>query len=127
MLNFSILGKNMMDENIIDQKVIQNLKDLESPKRPNIVKELITLFILTADPIAEKINTSTNDMQALSISAHTLKSAAAAVGALRLSKICFELEQIGLSKLPVENLEHKIDLFNIEYKLAIEALKCFLA
>lgn len=116
----------MANDMIIDLHVLQDLRDLQSPNGPDIVKELMTLFIKTADPIASKINASKSDFHVLSAQAHTLKSAAAGIGALRLSETCFILEKVGLGQLVSDDINKEIENFNNEYKLAISAIKEYL-
>ncbi|MCC7011788.1 MAG: Hpt domain-containing protein [Planctomycetes bacterium] len=84
-------------ESVIDAGVIAGLKELGGDEDPGLYLEVIELFL---DDAAQQIVNlreamARGDTRQLERIAHTLKSSSANVGALRFSKLCFEIEQLG--------------------------------
>lgn len=82
---------------VIDASVLEMLKLLGGDDEPELFVELIDLFITDAKQLVGVLERSleAGDIKLLERTAHTLKSSCANVGALRMSKLCFELEQLG--------------------------------
>jgi HPt (histidine-containing phosphotransfer) domain-containing protein len=84
-------------ESVLDTSVIETLKMLGGDDEPQLFVELVDLFVEDAK-LAEAIlrdALAKNDTRLLERTAHTLKSSCANVGALPMSRLCFELEQLG--------------------------------
>ena len=110
-----------MKENIIDSETIEGLKRLQKPGKPDLLKELIVLFL---DSTAEYMKilraaVENRDLGTVSHIAHSFKSSAANLGALNLSEICYELEKIGNGELSPEQLK---DVFQRAEKAYAEAV-----
>ncbi len=84
-------------EGAVDWRVLDELKVLQKPGAPDLRLRLMTMFLKSSPPLMEGIRTAvlTSDAQLLTMSAHTLKSTALSLGAMRLGAICADLEQIG--------------------------------
>ena len=77
----------------IDQAVLDTLRELNEDGEPDIVTELIDLFLRDTPPrlAALKDAIREGDVQALSQNAHTLKGSSANLGATRLASLNAEL------------------------------------
>lgn len=82
-----------MDEPI-DPIVLQDLRSLQEEGEPDILVELIGLFLEDAPVqiIAIRTAIQENHSRNLEVAAHTLKGSCGNLGAKSLSSICLELE-----------------------------------
>ncbi|MCF7983950.1 MAG: response regulator [Thiohalocapsa sp.] len=85
------------DAEHIDPTVIDAIKRLQRPGRPDPVVKVCSLYLASAPALMEEMRAAVAEgaMDRLRISAHTLKSSSANLGARRFSEICRELEAIG--------------------------------
>jgi HPt (histidine-containing phosphotransfer) domain-containing protein len=92
-------GRRQKPKPALDQKAIDNLRDLQMKGEPDILGELGGLFLEGAPHrIKAMIDALSNgDPNTLCREAHNLKSSSANLGAVRLSEICADLEAIGRS------------------------------
>lgn len=78
----------------IDPEAIEQLRFLEDEDQPNVVAELVALFLEHSPPkikqIAEAIDA--HDIPALKRAAHSLKGSSGNVGAQGMQKVCEQLE-----------------------------------
>ncbi len=83
----------------LDQGVLSSLRELQMEGDPDIIVELGGLFMSRAHQRLESMMAAieNGDPTALYKEAHNMKSSSANLGALRLSSICKDLEQIGRS------------------------------
>jgi HPt (histidine-containing phosphotransfer) domain-containing protein len=86
-----------VNDPILDPDIIAGLRQLNQPGEPDMVQQVLTLFLedatLRLDDIANAIDR--RDGPALQRAAHTFKGAAASIGASRLQEPCRELELLG--------------------------------
>jgi CheY-like chemotaxis protein/HPt (histidine-containing phosphotransfer) domain-containing protein len=84
------------DEEPLDPKALQALRDLRRPGRPDVLKRVIDLFATDAPRLVTAMRdaVASNNADALRQAAHTLKSTSANVGAISLSTNCREIEQL---------------------------------
>ncbi len=108
----------------IDQSVLANLKELQEEGEPDIVEEVGGLFLKHApEKIAAIENAvAVKDAKALQVSAHSLKSSSAYVGAMGLSAMSKDLEMMGRSG-SLEGAEGKIKALAAEYERVKSALE----
>ena len=87
--------ENKVSGKSVDQAVLDRLRELNEDDEPDIVTELIDLFLRDTPPrlAALKDAISEGDAQALSQTAHTLKGSSASLGATRLAALNAELEK----------------------------------
>ena len=85
---------------IIDMTIIEALRDLGGNEDPNLVVELIDLYLLDAPERIREIEEAldSHDFDLLERASHTLKSASANIGAAQLSALCSELEGMARSQ-----------------------------
>lgn len=108
----------------IDQSVLANLKELQEEGEPDIVEEVGSLFLKHAPEKIAAIEKAAakKDAKALQVSAHSLKSSSAYVGAMGLSGLSKDLEMMGRSG-SVEGAEGKIEALTAEYERVKVALE----
>jgi HPt (histidine-containing phosphotransfer) domain-containing protein len=75
---------------VIDGRVIQSLRDLGGEDEPELLSELIEIFLDDAPMRMEDITLglASGDLARVERGAHTLKSSSANIGALGLSDLC---------------------------------------
>ncbi len=91
------LNENQQAQPAIDAAVLQALHNTLGEEDSASLNDLFTLFLEDASDLLEKTSRAaeTGDRAALQRAAHTLKSTGAAFGAMRLARLCRELEQMG--------------------------------
>ena len=108
----------------IDPSVLATLRELQEEGEPDIIEEVGGLFLKHApEKIAaiEKAAAEKN-AKALQVSAHSLKSSSAYVGAMGLSTMSKDLEMMGRSG-SLEGAERKIEALTAEYARVKAALE----
>ena len=81
----------------LDQSVLDVIRDLENEDAPDIFANIIGLYLDKSPELLQTMQTAIaeRDAESLRDAAHTLKSSSANVGALILSALCKELEDMG--------------------------------
>jgi HPt (histidine-containing phosphotransfer) domain-containing protein len=84
---------------VMDWSVLDSLKVLQKPGRPDIGRMLITTFLSALPPLMESTRAAViiSDGVALRNTAHSMKSSSTAIGAVVFGKTCAELEFLGKS------------------------------
>ena len=112
---------------IVDTSVIASLKELGGEDDPGLFVEVVDMFLEDAEKHVDNLRTAlaSGDIKLLERTAHTLKSSSANVGAMRFSKLCFEIEQRGRSSQidGVQALVEQAVRHYAEARLALEAQK----
>ncbi len=108
----------------IDQSVLANLKELQEEGEPDIVEEVGGLFLKHAPEKIAAIERAAaeKNAKALQVSAHSLKSSSAYVGAMGLSAMSRDLEMMGRSG-SLEGVKGKIEAMTAEYSRVKAALE----
>jgi HPt (histidine-containing phosphotransfer) domain-containing protein len=85
------------DEPVLDHKMLASLRQGQSPDEPDIVTELIEIFLAETPPLLDQIREAieTGNAPKLRHAAHTLKGSSTSLGAKALAARCYELEKIG--------------------------------
>jgi two-component system sensor histidine kinase/response regulator len=102
-------------EDPLDRGVLAGLRELQEEGEPDILIELIELFLTDVPPqlVALKEALEAGDARSVGRVAHTLKGSSGNMGATRMTTICSELEAVGasgdLSRAPelLERLEEE--------------------
>ncbi|MDQ3440234.1 MAG: Hpt domain-containing protein [Planctomycetota bacterium] len=83
-----------MSDPALDLEVIERLRSLNQPGAPDVVREVLTLFLEETPARLAAITAAaeSGDADALRRAAHVLKGSAAAIGAVTLQRICAGLE-----------------------------------
>jgi two-component system sensor histidine kinase/response regulator len=84
----------------IDHSVLDGLRDLQEEGEPDIISELIGLFLADVPPhlVALREAVQSGDILSVERTAHTLKGSSGNMGVVRMAAICAELEGIGRSE-----------------------------
>ncbi len=79
---------------------------MQSPGKPDLVTELIDLFLKDAETLitALRETVAKNDTKLLRRVTHQLKGSSANVGAKRLASLCEDLEANGIDEGTVKNI-----------------------
>jgi two-component system, sensor histidine kinase and response regulator len=88
------------EENPLDRSVFAGLRELQDEGEPDILNELIELFLTDVPPQLAALREAVEAGDAHSVEriAHTLKGSCGNMGAVRMEAICAELEEIGRSE-----------------------------
>ena len=107
---------------VLDDLTFQELR--ETIGDDLVFSDLVTVYLSSAESLLESIKAalSNQDTQKIFLSAHSLKSTSASIGALRLAHIARHLEMLGKSK-DTENLSKIVDLIIHEYPKMTAALQ----
>ncbi len=89
----------MAPDGSVDQSVLEGLRELQEEGEPDILEELVEMFLKDASSQLETLKEATEkgDAQIIEHIAHTLKGSCANMGAVRMEALCSELEDIGRS------------------------------
>jgi two-component system, sensor histidine kinase and response regulator len=79
--------------------VLKSLRELQAEGEPNVLKELIELFLEDVPPLLKALREAEerDDAQSVERIAHTLNGSCGNLGAVRMAAVCAELEEIGRS------------------------------
>lgn len=82
---------------LLDQARLDMIRSLQRPDRPNVLKKIIGLYQQNSPALLRTIRDAviSGDSTALREAAHSLKTANANLGAIKLAAICKELEDLG--------------------------------
>ncbi|EKD68484.1 MAG: response regulator, partial [uncultured bacterium] len=113
-------------EAIFDLKVIESLKKLQVPGKPDIIGQLFDIYLSETSAKIDSLKKAIAEKNQESIRhiAHNLKSSTANVGGARLSVIFKSLE-IRAKNNEIDGLEIFIDLIETNYGLLNEKLAQF--
>ena len=79
---------------VLDEAALQRLRDLDPDGRNHLLERVLRAFETSVLRLGAQLVEAreNNDMQAIRHAVHTLKSSSASIGALRLSRLCAEIE-----------------------------------
>ncbi len=91
--------EQVAEEDPLDRSVLAGLRGLQEEGEPDILGELIELFLTDVPPqlIALREAAQSGDARSVERIAHTLKGSCGNMGAVRMGAICAELEEMGRS------------------------------
>jgi HPt (histidine-containing phosphotransfer) domain-containing protein len=91
-------SKSAQAENMLDQAVISDLRDMPPSNGISMLNELMDLFLASAPQRIAQISQSINDSPMLAFHAHALKSMSLNLGARRMVDISQKLEDLGRTR-----------------------------
>ena len=85
----------------IDRKILDTIRELQLDDGPNILAQVIDLYLHDTPAQLQTLQHALNDADAETVqrTAHSLKSSSANLGAIKLSKLCRELEKMAKEQL----------------------------
>ncbi len=94
------VGEVVLEVSPVDYAVLNKLRDLQEEGEPDILTDLITLYMSDARNKLASLGTAVTeqDATALQRTAHTLKGSSANLGAQGMVQLCAEMEKVGHSE-----------------------------
>jgi len=79
---------------VLDEAALQRLRDLDPAGKNHLLDRVLRAFESSVSRLGAQLLDARqkNDMQSVRHAVHTLKSSSASIGALRLSRLCAEIE-----------------------------------
>ena len=108
----------------LDKTALDNVRALQRPGAENILNKLIRLYLESSSGILDSLRDAAQreEGEAMREAAHGLKSASANMGAMKLSVLCKQIEELGRAKKTAEAAALLPDL-EAEYERVIAALQ----
>ena len=112
----------------IDESVLEGLQLLQRKGRPDLAKTTVMLFLESAPKALKDLQTGVvqNDAELVRQASHVLQSSSAAVGAVRLSARCKQLERMARSGSVLDVARHVQAILRL-YGAADSALRAWYA
>jgi HPt (histidine-containing phosphotransfer) domain-containing protein len=84
---------------VLDSAVVDALRQLTPPGEPDVLAEVLRLFLQEAPPRIERLRNAwaSGNIEELHRAAHSLKGSAGNIGARRLFEVCRQLDEQGRS------------------------------
>ncbi len=117
-------GMNLSEAMSLDPSALDMLRELQEPGESDILQELIAIFMDDAPRHCVSMRTAYDrgDADGMARAAHSLKSSSGNMGAMRLSELCGEIEELGFSDRAAE-AGHLVEELVKEMALVAELLK----
>jgi HPt (histidine-containing phosphotransfer) domain-containing protein len=79
---------------VIDREVLEQLTALQTSEKPDLVAQVINLYLVESPKLIEKLKQAAGASDAVEIAntAHTLRSSSANLGATGLTRLCGDIE-----------------------------------
>jgi CheY-like chemotaxis protein len=109
------------DRQVVDLSILSGFRDWQQPDQPDLVTELIDLFIkdVTQRLLFVQKAVIDGDTSTIKKEAHTVRGAAGNIGAQYMTELCAELEQ---KANQIKEAETLVSLLQNEFKQVIEDL-----
>ena len=109
---------------VFDSSKIDELRSFQPPHLPSLIPQIIQRFVSELEVRSEAIAAAVRgrDVVTLQGHAHTLKSSSAMLGAMRVSAICEQIEQMGSAGAAEHVLALSTRLLT-ELRAAVESLR----
>jgi len=115
------------EREVLDPKVLAELRELREPGMPDPLAELIDLFLKDAPSRIDKLRTSISqkDATAVCAAAHSLKGSASNLGAKTMAEFCMQIEKQARSGIITEapQLLQRVESEFAQVQVALEAEK----
>lgn len=87
----------MAEPAVLDEAVIASLRELTPPGEPDVLTEVLQLFLQEFPLRHEKLRNAwaSGNIEAMCRAAHSLKGSAGNIGARRLFSVCTQLDDMG--------------------------------
>ena len=107
----------MSARDVLDPDVVKSLRRLTPPGEPDVLQEILTLFL---DEVPKKIGTlrsaiASGDATIVQRTAHSLKGSAGNIGAHAMYDVCRQLDDRARSEAPAR-LRPLLDALDAEYR-----------
>jgi HPt (histidine-containing phosphotransfer) domain-containing protein len=87
----------MAETPVLDRQVIETLRQLTPPGEPDVLTEVLQMFLSEVPPRIDRLRNAWNagDIQGMYRAAHSLKGSAGNIGAKRLYDVARQLDDLG--------------------------------
>ena len=84
-----------MSSGVLDMVTLASIRELDEPGEPSLLAEMVSTFRTWSEAQLHGLRDSVaaGDMEAIADGAHALKGSAAALGALQVRRVAFEIER----------------------------------
>jgi HPt (histidine-containing phosphotransfer) domain-containing protein len=109
---------------VLDEEALQRLRELDPSGQNHLLERVLRAFEGSLLRLAPQLREARqrDDTQGIRHVVHTLKSSAASVGALRLSRLCAEIESLVRQEAPA-GLPALLDDVDHEFDVVLQALQ----
>jgi HPt (histidine-containing phosphotransfer) domain-containing protein len=109
---------------VLDEEALQRLCELDPGGQGHLLERVLRAFEASLLRLAPQLREARQrgDLQAVRHVAHTLKSSSASIGALRLSRLCAEIEA-AVRQEAVEGLPALLDDVDQEFNVVLQAVQ----
>ena len=104
------------DSSSIDLSVLSGLRNLQVEGKPDVTEKIVRVYLSSSEPFFEKLKKAAvvEDLEELQNIAHSLKSSSANVGAIKLSRMCKDLEMACRNKV-LEKMTDRVETIATEF------------
>jgi HPt (histidine-containing phosphotransfer) domain-containing protein len=101
---------------VLDPAVINTLRQLSVPGEPDVLIEVLKLFLAEAPPRIERLRNAwgARNIQEVQRAAHSLKGSAGNIGAQRMYEVCKQLDEVRRSGR-LQAADHLVDTLGAEF------------
>ena len=109
---------------VLDEEALQRLRELDPSGQNRLLERILRAFESSVLRLAPQLREARQrgDMQAIRHVVHTLKSSSASIGAMRLSRLCAEIEAAVRQEAP-EGLPALLDDVDQEFNVVLQAVQ----
>jgi HPt (histidine-containing phosphotransfer) domain-containing protein len=94
-----------MSDSVLDTVTLASIRELEEPGEPSLLAEMVNTFRTWSEGHLKGLRDAlaVGDIEAVADGAHALKGSAAALGAVQVRKVAFEIERSARQRSHVGN------------------------
>jgi HPt (histidine-containing phosphotransfer) domain-containing protein len=109
---------------VLDEEALQRLRELDPSGKNRLLERILRAFESSVLRLAPQLREARQrgDMQAIRHVVHTLKSSSASIGAMRLSRLCAEIEA-AVRQEALEGLPALLDDVDQEFNVVLQAVQ----
>ncbi|TLN26021.1 response regulator, partial [bacterium] len=110
-------------DSLLDERILDDLRSLNQSDKPDFLMQLIELYFDDSKSLMQNISAAANpdDPDRLRKAVHSLKGISSNLGAARLSKMCWQVENAIRNNLPLA--DDWLDALEHEYAITCDALR----
>ncbi len=114
-------------ETIVDQRILDRIRSLQQPGQTSLIRQIVAMYLDASPQCMEQIRFAIreNDAEMLRISAHTLKSSSANIGATQLAERFKMFEDFARNR-QMDAAAQKLDQLTLAYEKVVEHLQAIL-
>lgn len=121
----STQGAASAADDVLDAVALQALRSLDPTGSSKLLERVLAAFETSTSRLVPQLRAARDsaDVENLKQVAHTLKSSSASIGAVKLSRLCAEIDVMIRNGLPFTALEPSIAALDAEIATVLEALR----